>query len=124
MFRTAVAIATCLVTASALAAEEAERPKSESQKIEWLISRVASLEDAVFIRNGDEHSPAEAAKHMRRKWKNAGDKIKTAEAFIERLATRSSLSGKPYKIRFKDGKEVESGPWLRGELEELPDGQV
>src|SRR5688572_16913794 len=76
---------------------------TESQKIEHLIDHVANMKGAVFVRNGSDHSPAEAAKHLKDKWKRAGSKIKTAEQFIENLASKSSMSGEIYKIRFEDG---------------------
>jgi hypothetical protein len=73
----------------------------------------------VFIRNGKEHSAAEAADHLRTKRKSAGDKIKTARDFIEQLATRSSLSGKPYLVRTGDGRETPAGQWLAEHLRTL-----
>lgn len=108
-----------LTTTAALADEQEGEPRTEEQKIEWLIERIGSLEGAVFIRNGKEHNATEAADHLRQKWNSARKKIKTADDFIEHLASRSSLSGRPYRIRFQDGKEVESGEWLKGELASL-----
>lgn len=92
---------------------------TEDQKIEKLIQTVAEMKDAVFIRNGAEHTPAQAAQHMRNKWEHAKDQVKTAEEFIDKLASKSSASGKPYLIRFKDGREVESGTFLREQLKKL-----
>jgi hypothetical protein len=92
---------------------------AESAHIGNLINHVRTLEGAVFIRNGEEHTPAEAAEHLQRKWDYAGDQITTAEQFIEQLATKSSTSGEPYVIRLQDGKEVPSGQYLRERLEEL-----
>src|SRR5687767_4422768 len=83
---------------------------SERQKIEALIEHVANLEKAVFIRNGNEYSPSDAADHMRTKLDYAGSRVKTALQFIEHIASTSSVSGEPYLIRFDDGREVESGP--------------
>jgi len=73
----------------------------------------------VFIRNGTEHTAAQAADHLRTKRKAAGKKIKTARDFIEQLATRSSLSGKPYLIRTGDGRETPAGSWLAERLRTL-----
>src|SRR5215213_9341090 len=86
---------------------------TEDQKIEALIKTVEQLKDATFIRNGKEHDCHEAAKHMRDKWEHGKDQIKTATDFIEKAASNSLASGKPYLIRFKDGREVESGTFLR-----------
>jgi len=94
-------------------------PQTEAQKIEALIQAVADLQAAVFIRNGTEHTPKEAADHLRMKWKNAGRRVKTAPEFIQYCATGSSLSGKPYEIRLKDGRTVLSRDWLWTELKRL-----
>lgn len=73
----------------------------------------------MFIRNGTEHTPADAADHMALKRRNVGSRIKTAEDFIRYCATESSMSGKPYTIRLADGREVKSGEYLTGVLKEL-----
>jgi hypothetical protein len=93
-------------------------PLSEEEKIDRLIKGVADS-GIVFIRNGTEHTAAQAADHLRTKRKYAGDKIKTAKDFIEQLATRSSLSGKPYMVRTGDGKETPAGQWLTERLRTL-----
>ena len=93
--------------------------EKEKQKIERLISDVESLKDAVFIRNGTEVDAKKAAEHMRTKWKAAGSKIKTARDFIRLAASKSSISGKPYLIRFKDGHELESEKFLTERLDKL-----
>src|SRR5664279_4845648 len=87
-------------------------PQTEAQKIEALVQAVANLEGAVFIRNGTEHTPKAAGEHLRLKWRNAGRRVKTAPEFIQYCATGSSLSGKPYEIRLKDGHTVSSRDWL------------
>ena len=55
----------------------------------------------------------------RGKWGANESKIKTAKDFIEKAASASSTTGKAYLIRFKDGKEVKSGDFLRAQLEKL-----
>jgi hypothetical protein len=74
--------------------------------------------DAIFIRNGDEHSGKEAAQHMRRKYEHFKKSIKTPEDFIEKCATKSELSDKPYKIKTADGKVVDAKDWMMGLLAE------
>lgn len=92
---------------------------TEDQKIEQLIAAVKDLKGGVFIRNGGEHSAADAVEHMRRKWENGKDRIKTARQFIEGAASRSSLSGEAYRIRLADGTEVTSESFLKQKLAEL-----
>ncbi len=100
-----------------IAAAEAGPP--EREKIERLLAFVASMQDAVFIRNGAEYPAAEAADHLRWKWEAAGARIRTAEQFIEEIATRSSASGEAYQIRLKDGVLVPAGEYLKERLAEI-----
>jgi hypothetical protein len=92
---------------------------SEAQKIEALIDRVAKLDGAVFVRNDKEYDAKTAAEFLRRKWESKKDEIKTAEEFIAKIGSVSSTSGKPYLVRFKDGREVKGGDFLREELKKL-----
>lgn len=97
-----------------------QQPKklTETQKIESLIAFIAKQE-GVFLRNGGEYTPGQAAEHLRMKWKKGGSAIKTADIFIEKLASTSSVSGKPYQIRLKNGQVVNLGPLLKVELKRL-----
>lgn len=86
---------------------------SQEDRIDALISLIENSEDLVFIRNDDEHTAQEAADHLRRKLDFAGDRVETAEQFIEHIASGSSTTGRPYQIRLPDGETVNSGPFLR-----------
>ncbi|MBK9796992.1 MAG: DUF5329 domain-containing protein [Holophagaceae bacterium] len=94
-------------------------PAPEAQKIEALIQAVASLQGAVFLRNGTEHSPKEAAEHLRLKWRNAGRRVKTAPEFIQHCASGSSQSGRPYELRLNDGRTVLARDWFWTELKRM-----
>lgn len=94
------------------------KPLTETQKIEWLIAFIAK-QDGAFIRNGSEFTPAQAAEHLRMKWKKAGSKIETAQDFIKHLASSSSVSGKPYQIKFKNGQMLNVGILLQAELKRI-----
>ncbi len=100
----------CLATATA---SFAATPVDE---IEGLLAYVKGLDQAAFIRNGTEYTPAQAESHLRMKWKNGGGQIKTAEDFITLCASKSSLSGKPYLIRFADGHTTEAGTIFKEQL--------
>jgi len=89
---------------------------AEKAKIEALISHIEGLEGAVFIRNGSEYDAASAAKFLRAKWKREDKNVNTAADFITKGASVSGTSGKPYVIRFKDGKEVPCGDYLATRL--------
>ncbi len=93
----------------------------ERARIEGLLGAV-ERSGVVFIRNGSEHDAHAAAEHLRTKWSRAGDGIDTAEAFIDRLGTRSSQTGEAYRVRLPDGSEREAGPWLHEQLAALAQG--
>src|SRR4249919_2714273 len=128
------AIGAALLTSSAVIAEPNTPPPTpapprqgnstpahltEAAKIQALISSIEQLKGAVFIRNGTEYDGAKAAAHLRKKLDYAGSRVKTAEQFIDVLATGSSMSGKPYKIRFADGHSVDSAVYFREQLKRL-----
>ncbi len=96
---------------------------TEEQKINHLIIYIGGL-DAVFIRNNTEHSAKEAMEHLKRKRQRAGKRVKTVDDFITLLASRSSISGNPYIIRFKNGKEFRCEMVLRLELKKLTEGKT
>lgn len=87
-------------------------------EIDYLLDRVQNS-GYVFIRNGSEHTSAEAAKHMRRKYEYFADKgeIVTVQDFIDLAGTKSLLTGRQYTVRLPDGTIVPTAEWLRGELE-------
>lgn len=108
-----------LVLAALLALSPLAAFAAASPEIEALIVRVEHAHGVVFIRNGSEHSAAEAAAHMRRKLAAAHGRITTAEQFIDHVGTRSSMTGIAYRVRFADGRELDSAAWLRQLLREV-----
>jgi hypothetical protein len=88
----------------------------EKKKIEFLISSVENLEGAKFIRNGTEYDGKKAAEHLRMKLQHA--LVQTADDFIRLCASKSSVTGKPYMIRFSDGKTIKSEEYFRDKLKE------
>ena len=74
---------------------------------------------AVFIRNGTEYKAPDAQNHLRQKLNYAGDRVKTAEEFIRYCASESSMSHKPYQIRFSDGRTVETKTYFTEQLREF-----
>ncbi len=79
--------------------------------------------DAVFIRNGVDYDGKAAAAHLRSKWSAAGSRVKTANDFIDGLASKSSTSGKPYQVRKKDGSVIPAGDWFRQLLAHVEAGK-
>lgn len=93
----------------------------EADKIQYLISSVETLQGVKFIRNGKAYDARMAGDHLRLKLKAAGDRIKTAEDFIRLCASKSSISGEPYQIRFSDGSTLKSEVFFRNRLKEFPE---
>jgi predicted GTPase len=112
-----------LVALPALADKKTEKNDEDALKttIEHLLEFVRSS-DVVFIRNGKEHKPEDAAKHIEKKYKHYRKKIKTPEDFIEKSATKSMMSGKLYQVRLKDGTLIATRDWLLEELERFRAG--
>ena len=94
-------------------------PPHEQSRIERLIHFVETQKDMKFIRNGTEYTCAEAAKFLRGKLETMGSEVTTAREFIERIATRSSMSGEPYHVKFADGKLIPAGQFLADELKRM-----
>ena len=91
-------------------------PAAEKKKIEILIGSVEQMTDAVFIRNGKQYTAELAAEFLRRKWKSRRSEIHSAADFIDKVASFSSTTGKPYRIRWSDGKERSSAEFFRAQL--------
>jgi hypothetical protein len=94
-------------------------PAAEKQKIEGLIKQVGELKDAQFIRNGSTYEVSNAVRFLRGKWNANAAEVKSARDFIDKVASASGTSGKPYLIRFKDGRELTSREFLLAELQKL-----
>ena len=85
-------------------------------EIEYLVSTIGAS-DCTFIRNGREHNAADAEKHLRTKYRRAKRYAATTEKFINNLASRSSMSKKPYMIECNGQPAVETGTWLKAKLD-------
>ncbi len=105
--------------AGLLAAEAPVQVRPEDTKIEALLVYVGSQTKVKFIRNGSEYDNATAVKFLRGKWDRQRGTVSSAKEFIDKIASRSSTSGKPYRIRLADGQEVDCAVFLSNRLAEL-----
>jgi len=96
-------------------ARETHTVRLNPAEIDHLLAFVGTSQCA-FIRNGTSYPPAEAREHLSGKLKYAKARISTAEEFIRHLATESSMSGEPYRVKC-DGKVIPAGVWLADELQ-------
>lgn len=108
-----------LMTALPVSAAQAALDAKGLQEVQALLTFVGNSH-CTFIRNGADYSATEAQAHLQKKFDYLvrKDRVNSAEEFIERAGSESSMSGKPYKVSC-DGKEQLSGDWLREELERL-----
>lgn len=86
----------------------------ENSEITFLLSFVADS-DCIFIRNGNEYQGKKASKHLARKYDYAKSRVTTAEDFIGGIASRSSMTKKPYLVRC-NGKEEPAEKWFTDAL--------
>jgi hypothetical protein len=93
------------------------RADQTTAEIDFLLSTIGSS-DCVFVRNGKEYDAEDAEAHLRMKYKRGKRYAPTTEKFIERLASKSSMSKKPYFIECTDDQRVPSGQWLTDLLTE------
>jgi hypothetical protein len=111
--RRLLAAAALLPAATGLRADPSA---AERKRIEQLLQALAQRRDAVFIRNGKEYSPAQAAEFLQGKLKWQIEKIATAQDFIDQIGTRSDASGTPYQLRLADGRLLPTATFFRQEL--------
>ena len=117
MFRRSFLVS--VTTLMALQAAAAAPAPHEQTRIEKLIRFVETHKDAKFIRNGTEYSCADAGKFLRGKLESMGKEVTTAREFIERIASKSSMSGKPYEVKFADGRTMPVAQLLTEELKRI-----
>ncbi len=89
-------------------------PSADVQtEVEYLLQHIADS-GCEFYRNGSWYNGRRASTHLYQKYQYlvAHDEIASADDFIERAATRSSVSGIAYQIRCSGGEPVDSKPWL------------
>ena len=94
-----------------LAATSGETADTE---INYLLTFI-STSGCTFTRNDNDHPSADAADHLRLKYSRGKRWVNSAEDFIDRLASESSFSGKPYTVTC-EGKTESSHDWLYNAL--------
>jgi hypothetical protein len=92
----------------------AESEEGVNREINHLLQYIENA-GCTFIRNHKAYDAAEARAHIQKKYDYFKARIKTTEDFITYAATKSTMSGKPYKVRCK-GREIFCAEWLNVEL--------
>lgn len=111
-------LAACLLAACGLL--RAAEGTALDEEIDFLIAAVADS-TCTFIRNGREHDAAAASEHLQMKRERGRRYYDSTEQFIERIASKSSWSGKDYLIRCDD-LTVTANEWFSDRLAEYRGG--
>ena len=74
---------------------------------------------AKFIRHRSTYDAKAAVTFLRLKWGANDSEVKSGRDFIDKIATFSGTSAKPYIIRFKDGSEMTSREVLLAALNKI-----
>lgn len=90
------------------------------EEINYLISSVGKS-GCRFIRNGRRYSGYDARSRLRSKRRLNSHLIDSTEEFIEKIASRSVRSGKPYLIDCRGEDEQPLGEWLTAVLADYRD---
>lgn len=101
----------------------AEPPPATKLEIGHLFSYLQSS-GCQFDRNGTWYDSREAVSHLNRKYLYLLDKglVLSAEDFIERAASESSLSGQAYRVKCGSEPAVNSADWFAAALEKYRKG--
>jgi hypothetical protein len=105
-----------LILANTCFATEAA-PETTKQEISYLFSYLENS-GCQFNRNGTWYQPKDAVAHLNKKYQYLLGKhlVPSTEAFIERAATESSISGKPYLVQCHGSAPTESATWFKSSL--------
>jgi hypothetical protein len=109
-----------LLAGACIATFAGPTPAPVRTEIEALLFRLQAS-GCQFQRNGSWYGSAEARTHLLRKLDavEARGTLQSTEQFIALAASRSSFSGKPYRVRCGGADPVESGQWLTSQLAAL-----
>ncbi len=92
-------------------------PGDTQTEVDFLLGYLA-VSGCEFNRNGSWYDAAAAQAHLREKYAYlaALHRIGSADDFIEKAASESSISGTPYQVRCQGSAPVASRKWLTDEL--------
>lgn len=98
----------------------ASLPPAVRVEIDGLLARLETS-GCEFQRNGTWHNGVEVKAHLRAKLSYLEERgmVASTEQFVERGATASSMTGKPYLVRCANSESVPSATWLLLQLQLL-----
>ncbi|MCC2957012.1 DUF5329 domain-containing protein [Massilia sp. IC2-477] len=114
-------LASSVLAAVCLSANAAPTPPAIRAEIDGLMAKMSNS-GCEFERNGSWHSGADARKHLLRKLdyiEGRRETLQSTEQFIDLAASKSSFSGRPYRVKCSSGEALPSRDWLHRELKTL-----
>jgi hypothetical protein len=92
--------------------------EADTKKEIWHLLEYLEKSNCDFNRNGSWYKPDEAVQHIKKKYNYLIKRglINSTEQFIDRAASRSSISGKPYMVRCDRVEPIETSIWFTEEL--------
>lgn len=110
-----LAIATGTLMPVAILHSAKAMPDGAKQETIRLIDSIGSS-GCEFERNGEWFKAENAMVHLKRKLNATESRLQTTEQFIIHVASSSSVSGKPYRLRCNGGVPEDARPWLEEKL--------
>ena len=110
------------ILALLLSANSGMANEQTDAEVQYLLHFVENS-GCTFHRNGSDHNAPDAADHLRLKYRNGGKYVNNADQFIDRLASKSSWSGKKYTVTC-EGHTQPSGEWLHRALDDYRSRQA
>ena len=86
-------------------------------EVEYLLQRIDNS-FCDFVRNGKRYDSTAASEHLRMKYERGGAYFNSTEQFIDRIASKSSFSGKSYSLECEGAPARQTGTWLHSILEQ------
>ncbi len=108
-------IAVALVIALVMVTAHADINPWQKNEVQHLLQFVNDS-PCQFERNGDHVKGPDAADHMMKKYQHFIKEINNTDDFIRLAASKSELSGKPYKVLCQGLPAIPSADYLRNEL--------
>jgi hypothetical protein len=108
---------TVMVAIGTMPAARAAAPSVADVEINHLLGLIGQS-GCEFYRNGSWYDAQRAQAHLRAKYDAllAMNQVKTAEDFIEKAASNSSMSGQPYQIRCSGSAAMPTSHWFSAAL--------
>jgi hypothetical protein len=103
----------------------AQLSPASQREVAGLLQAVGAS-DCEFLRGGTAYSADQAQQHLRKKYEYlaARSQLNSAEDFVDKAATRSSMLGEVYLMRCGNAAPQPSEQWLRARLKAMRQAPV